>query len=84
MFGFHILDPLPAARRTVIEQMHDGMVVFDARCHVVSLNPAAERILGIRTGAAHGKTWQQLAPQTPLPTLPDGAQPASRPQSSPK
>jgi PAS domain S-box-containing protein len=76
IFGFHILDPLPAARRTVIEQMRAGMVVFDAKWHVVSLNPAAERILGVRAGAAHGKTWQQLAPQTPLPALPDGERPA--------
>jgi PAS domain S-box-containing protein len=78
MFGFHIFDPLPAARRTAIEQMHAGMVVFDAEWHVVSLNPAAERILGIRAGAAHGKTWQQLRAQGRLlPTLPeDSTQPA--------
>jgi PAS domain S-box-containing protein len=78
LFGFHILDPLPAARRTVIEQMHAGMVVFDAGWHVVSLNPAAERITGIRARAARGKTWQQLRAQGRLlPCLPDdGRQPA--------
>jgi signal transduction histidine kinase len=78
LFGFHILDPVPAARRVVIEQMHAGMVVFDAKWHVVSLNPAAERITGIRAGAARGKTWQQLRAQGALlPTLPDdGTQPA--------
>ncbi len=76
IFGFHILDPLPAARRTVIEQMYTGMVVFDAKWRVVSLNPAAERILGMRRSNARGKTWQQVAPQTPLPKLPDVTQPA--------
>jgi PAS domain-containing protein len=71
-FGFHILDPLPAARQTVIEQMHAGMVVFDAKWQVVSLNPAAERITGIRADAGRGKTWQQLRAQGALlPTLPD-------------
>jgi PAS domain S-box-containing protein len=71
MFGFHILDPLPAARRTVIEQMQAGMVVFDTGWHVVSLNPAAARIIGIRTGVAQGKTWQQLAASQPaFPPLP--------------
>ena len=52
LFGFRILDPLPAARQTAIEQMQAGMVVFDAEWQVVSLNPAAERITGIR--AARG------------------------------
>ena len=71
LFGFRILDPLPAARQTVIEQMHAGMVVFDAKWQVVSLNPAAERITGIRAAAARGKTWQQLRAQGALlPTLP--------------
>jgi PAS domain S-box-containing protein len=74
MFGFHILDPLPAARQTVIEQMHAGVVAFDARWQVVSLNPAAEGILGVRAGVAHGKTWQQLAASQPLlPALPDAS-----------
>jgi signal transduction histidine kinase len=78
LFGFHLLNPLPAAHQTVIEQMHAGMVVFDAKWQVVSLNPAAERIAGIRAGAARGKTWQQVRAQGALlPSLPDdGTQPA--------
>jgi PAS domain S-box-containing protein len=72
MFGFHILDPLPAARRTAFEQMQAGVVVFDAGWHVVSLNLAAEEFLGVRTRVARGKTWQQLAAsQVRLPALPD-------------
>jgi PAS domain S-box-containing protein len=72
MFGFHIIDPLPAARRTAFEQMQAGVVVFDAGWRVANLNPAAESILGVRTGAAHGKTWRQLAPsQGLLPALPE-------------
>jgi len=74
MFGFHILDPLPAARRTVIQQMQAGVVVFDAGWQVVSLNPAAESILGVGTGVALKKTWRQLLPsQAPLPDLPNAS-----------
>jgi signal transduction histidine kinase len=73
LFGFRIFDPLPAARRSVIEQMQTGVVVFDAARLVVSLNPAAERLLGVRTGAARGRRWRQLALPSggPLPDLPD-------------
>ena len=71
LFGFRILDPLPEARRAVIEQMHAGVVVFDARGRVLSLNPSAETILGVRAGLARGKTWQQLQSLgQSLPALP--------------
>ena len=62
LFGFRILDPLPSARRAVIEQMRAGVVVLDAAGRVASLNPAAERMLGIAERAARGKTWEQVAP----------------------
>jgi PAS domain S-box-containing protein len=47
LFGFQILDPIPLARRMVIEQMHAGMLVLDTVGKVVSLNPAAQAILGL-------------------------------------
>jgi signal transduction histidine kinase len=71
MFGFRILDPLPAARRTAIEQMQAGVVVFDAGWQVISLNPAAEDILGVGSGAARGKTWRQVLSSGAPPDLPD-------------
>ena len=61
-FGFRIFDPLPAARQAVFQQLPAGGVVFDTRGRVLSLNPAAETILGITAGGAHGKTWRELAP----------------------
>ncbi len=63
LFGFRILDPLPSARRAVIEQMRAGVVVLDAAWRVASLNPAAERMLGVPERAARGKTWEQVMPQ---------------------
>ena len=72
LFGFRIFDPLPAARQAMIEQMQAGVVVFDPHWQVVSLNPAAERMLGVRRGTADGKTWQELAPSgETLPARPD-------------
>jgi PAS domain S-box-containing protein len=66
LFGFHILDPLPAARTIAIEQMQEGMVVTDARARVASLNPAAANMLSISVARARGKTMDEL-----LPALPD-------------
>ena len=56
LFGFRIFDPMPAARQAVFQQLPAGGVVFDARGRVLSLNPAAQTILGIAESGARGKT----------------------------
>ena len=68
LFGFRIFDPLPAARRTAIEQMQEGMVVFDTGWQALSLNPAAEHILATPAARARGKTWSELLPACPDPS----------------
>lgn len=65
LFGFRIFDPLPAARRTAIEQMREGMVVFDNHGRVASLNPAAAGVLAIPPARVRGKTLQELLPASP-------------------
>jgi PAS domain S-box-containing protein len=45
-FGFRILDPIPMARNTAIEQLQVGMIVLDPGRKIVSLNPSARAILG--------------------------------------
>ncbi|HNS52860.1 MAG TPA: histidine kinase N-terminal 7TM domain-containing protein [Anaerolineae bacterium] len=62
LFGFRILDPLPAARQAAAEQMGDGMVVLDAQRRILSLNPAAESMLDSRTARARGKVLHELVP----------------------
>src|SRR4030067_1122080 len=49
LFGFRIFDPVPLARQTAIDQMHTGMLVLVHQGQVASMNPSAERILGIST-----------------------------------
>ncbi len=65
LFGFLILDPLPAAGRTTIEQMREGMVVFGSGWQVLGLNPAAEQIAGVPAARARAKTWPELLPGFP-------------------
>ncbi len=42
---FRLLDTLPIARRDVIEQLRDGVIVADARGVILDMNPAAERMV---------------------------------------
>jgi signal transduction histidine kinase len=65
LFGFHILDPIPLARQTVIEQMQAGMLVLDLEERVVSLNAAAERILNTPAKQVKGKIARELLPAYP-------------------
>lgn len=62
LFGFRIFDPLPSARRTVIEQMREGTVVCDSGWRVLTLNPAAENMLDFASAHARGKTLPELLP----------------------
>jgi signal transduction histidine kinase len=62
LFGFRILDPIPRARQTVIEQLPAGMLVLDLEGRVVSLNPAAERILNEPAKQIKGKLVKELLP----------------------
>jgi len=43
---FQLLDLAPVARDTVIEGMHDGVLVLDAHHRIVDANPAACAIIG--------------------------------------
>jgi PAS domain S-box-containing protein len=62
LWGFRIFGPLPASRRTAIDQMREGVVICDAGWSIVSLNPAAAKILGLSERSARGRTIQELLP----------------------
>jgi PAS domain S-box-containing protein len=65
LFGFRIFDPNRLARRSVINQMPDGMLVLDPQERVISLNPAAERILKTLESRAKGQPIRALLPAYP-------------------
>jgi signal transduction histidine kinase len=45
LFRFHVLDPVSVARKEVLEQMREGMLVLDLQGRIIDLNPSAARIL---------------------------------------
>ncbi len=73
LFGFRIFDPIPAARRAVIAQMREGVLVLDPEGRVAGLNPAAERILGLPETQAMGRPVRELLPTCPTGPLADPA-----------
>ena len=62
LFGFRIFDPVPLARQTAIDQLNAGMLVLDHQEQIVSLNPFAERMLGISMQQAKGRRVNELIP----------------------
>ncbi len=71
LFGFRIFDPIPLARQTVIEQLQAGMLVVNLEGRVISLNPAAERILNSPTKQVKGRLVKDLLPAYPEKRLTD-------------
>jgi PAS domain S-box-containing protein len=76
LFGFRIFDPVSLARQIAIDHLHAGMVVLDPQGRVVSLNSAAERILGANTRQARGMPVRQWLPvySEDLREKPDGTE----------
>lgn len=62
LFGFRMLELIPVARWTLIEQMPEGVLVLDPRGQVADLNPAAARILGVPAEEARRREALELAP----------------------
>lgn len=70
LYAFRIFDPIPLARRTLIEQLHDGVLVLDPHGGVTSLNTAAEHILGAPLKQVQSKQIGEF-----LPGLSDSSSP---------
>ncbi|MDI7277014.1 MAG: histidine kinase N-terminal 7TM domain-containing protein, partial [Anaerolineae bacterium] len=68
IFRFRLLDLVPVARRALVEEMHEGVLVVDALGRVMDLNPAMGRMIGRPSTEVIGKPveealgdWPELA-----------------------
>lgn len=52
LFRYQLFDLAPVARSVLIESLHDGILVLDSNCRVMDMNPAAARILGLKSNDA--------------------------------
>jgi PAS domain S-box-containing protein len=62
---FRLLSLTPIAQATVIENLTDGVFVFDEQGNTVDLNPAAQQLLGV-TAAAIGQPANKLFDRWPV------------------
>ena len=68
LFRLRMLDVVPVAHRAIVDGMRAGVVVVDTLNRVIEINPAAERMLDKRAGAALGRPIANLL-NTSLPAL---------------
>ncbi len=59
IFGYKLIDVMPIARDSVVEHMHDGMMVLDNENRIVDINPAAENILNLQLQDVVGQLAQE-------------------------
>ena len=62
LFRLRMFNLVPVARSLLIEKMVDGILVLDARDHVVDINPAAERIIGRPQNKVVGQQLTRVVP----------------------
>lgn len=62
LFRFRILDPIPLARRAVINQIGIGILVLDNQDKIHTLNPSAERILRLKSKTVRGNPVENFLP----------------------
>ncbi|MGD2249363.1 MAG: PAS domain S-box protein [Candidatus Methanofastidiosia archaeon] len=56
---FWLGDIVPLARETVIDHMHDGVIILDAEDRIVDLNSSAHHILGASIGSFIKDVWPE-------------------------
>lgn len=62
LFHFRMFDLVPVARDTLIENMSDGVLVLDMRKRIMDLNPAAQRLIGLKPSCV-GQPIDQVLPE---------------------
>lgn len=60
LFQYKLFDLVPVARRTVVDNMGDAVLVLDTRNRIVDANPAAQQMFGRSTREMIGQHAQTL------------------------
>ena len=58
-YSFRFLKLMPIAHRTIVENLHDGVIVLDQGDRILHVNPAAENMLGWSAAGLVGRSVQE-------------------------
>jgi PAS domain S-box-containing protein len=61
-FGFHLIDPVTAARTSVLQQMREGMFVLDLEGRILDVNPMAASIAEVVEAKLRGRPISEVLP----------------------
>jgi PAS domain S-box-containing protein len=62
VYRYRILDLVPVANEAIIQSMSDAVYVLDAQSRIVSLNPAAQQVIGRPAAEVIGQPAQKALP----------------------
>ncbi|MBA4383189.1 MAG: hypothetical protein C0410_00485 [Anaerolinea sp.] len=65
LIKFQLLDLLPVARTTLVEQLQDGVIVLDMNGRIADINRATQKLLGWAPKEVIGKSIDQTFPDLP-------------------
>ena len=65
LFRFRFLDIIPIARRYLVDNMQDGLIVIDTQNRIIDINPEAMRNLGFSNTEVLGKDAYSIFPWLP-------------------
>ncbi len=80
LFRFRLLELIPLAQSVAVREIGQGMIVTDPQFKIVDMNPAAEKILGVRCASSIGGDLVSAIP--PLASGPPATQPVEWTSSS--
>jgi PAS domain S-box-containing protein len=62
LLRFHAIDPVSAACKAALQQMHEGLFVLDLQGHITDANPMAAKMLGIPENRLRNKPFKDVMP----------------------
>ena len=63
LFQYRFMDILPVARRFLVDNLHDGLIVIDTQDRIIDMNPSACRIFNLSEKVVIGKDVKRQVPE---------------------
>ena len=65
LFRYHLFNIMPVARDMIFENMHDGVIVLDARDRIIDFNIATQKIFGWSPSSVTGRQAEDVLSDQP-------------------